>query len=258
MRVVLRTEQNERVRAAEPALLGQLLPEQRIDVIRRVAHMRRLFSENVDEKQNVFARLQTAPDSACSPQLTLTGENDVRVLAFIHSGRQCVACGAMQVGCENDTAKYAQCGACAGPYYCGRDCQRQHWPAHKPHCHRLSEEESLEARLAALCQCSLEFLTLSPSGETSNAPGSGFDCYMQALGTGRRVLMAMLDAQSQNIEFMSIDNELAQQVVSDDEWAALQPLANGPMAVILVPCIQPGTRNIRKHLVVPTFTNIHI
>merc|ERR1712224_200548 len=38
----------------------------------------------------------------------------------------CAACGASQPS--------RQCGRCRAVHYCGRDCQRQHWPTHKANC----------------------------------------------------------------------------------------------------------------------------
>lgn len=48
--------------------------------------------------------------------------------------RSCAVCGSM-----NDPKP---CGGCRGLYYCGKECQLQHWPEHKQRCRRLQNTDS--------------------------------------------------------------------------------------------------------------------
>ena len=42
----------------------------------------------------------------------------------------CLFCGAQPAG----EGSLKRCGRCNGAYYCGRECQRGHWPLHKTEC----------------------------------------------------------------------------------------------------------------------------
>ena len=52
--------------------------------------------------------------------------------------RTCTSCGAA----ESATLKLKKCTGCRSVQYCGRDCQRQAWSAHKGTCRCLQEEAS--------------------------------------------------------------------------------------------------------------------
>jgi hypothetical protein len=40
-------------------------------------------------------------------------------------------------GCGEEALE--RCSACAGAKYCGRKCQKKHWPEHKEHCKKVAE-----------------------------------------------------------------------------------------------------------------------
>lgn len=46
------------------------------------------------------------------------------------TGRACALCGKS----KSDGLKLQACAACKAVCYCGRDCQRSHWPTHKAAC----------------------------------------------------------------------------------------------------------------------------
>jgi hypothetical protein len=43
----------------------------------------------------------------------------------------CLSCGKLN---KDPSKKFQKCGKCQKAYYCSRECQKAHWPAHKPHC----------------------------------------------------------------------------------------------------------------------------
>ena len=55
-----------------------------------------------------------------------------------------------------------RCSACASAHYCGKDCQRAHWPQHKVDCKRIRTQEAADFAAAAAA----DFESLAPA-----APG---------------------------------------------------------------------------------------
>ena len=47
--------------------------------------------------------------------------------AWREEHRACAACGSAHEGLQ-------RCKRCAAAFYCGAECQRRHWPEHKPQC----------------------------------------------------------------------------------------------------------------------------
>ena len=56
----------------------------------------------------------------------------VNMITGTHSAIACARCGFL-------AAKMQTCGGCGILHYCGRDCQKAHWPAHKARCKSIRE-----------------------------------------------------------------------------------------------------------------------
>lgn len=56
-------------------------------------------------------------------------QTDALDLADRRAGRLCAGCGANRTQCH-----LQKCAACMTTYYCGVDCQKKEWPAHKGVC----------------------------------------------------------------------------------------------------------------------------
>lgn len=52
---------------------------------------------------------------------------------------KCAHCG--KIESPSDAQKLCRCTACKVVYYCGKDCQRDHWKAHKSYCKRIQSIE---------------------------------------------------------------------------------------------------------------------
>mmetsp|Transcript_25599 Transcript_25599/g.56001 ORF Transcript_25599/g.56001 Transcript_25599/m.56001 type:complete len:264 (-) Transcript_25599:309-1100(-) len=52
---------------------------------------------------------------------------------------KCANCG--KIESPSDAQKLCRCTACKVVYYCGKDCQRNHWTAHKSYCKRIQSIE---------------------------------------------------------------------------------------------------------------------
>jgi hypothetical protein len=47
--------------------------------------------------------------------------------------RRCITCGK-----RFELIKPQECASCQSARYCSRDCQKENWPHHKPHCRILT------------------------------------------------------------------------------------------------------------------------
>ena len=54
----------------------------------------------------------------------------------VEQEKQCASCGA--------TSKLKSCSACKSVWYCGAECQRQHWKEHKVACKQAQAEKFSE------------------------------------------------------------------------------------------------------------------
>jgi len=74
-----------------------------------------------------------AARACCEASLRLaqTISEEARAAGWCPTAGVCERCGAISSPAKGPLMK---CGQCKEVWYCGVDCQRAHWPEHKPHC----------------------------------------------------------------------------------------------------------------------------
>lgn len=84
--------------------------------------------ENIDYDENL-RRLEQCGILNLPPNTSKQYvEEGVKEIAHLGTLGECIQCG-QHVG-----KKILECGGCRMIRYCGRACQKKHWPLHRPHC----------------------------------------------------------------------------------------------------------------------------
>ncbi|KAG6873478.1 hypothetical protein C0995_015181 [Termitomyces sp. Mi166 len=79
---------------------------------------------------------QPAAANYYTPPMTMQRQRGYRI---------CDQCGAA----ETPSAKFRLCGGCMTTQYCSQDCQKMHWPSHKPICKHTAGQISNTKQSAA-------------------------------------------------------------------------------------------------------------
>jgi hypothetical protein len=85
------------------------------------------FEDEEDERGRLVRRGEVTERSYAACDCCLVREPEE---VFVRRVPACAHCDAVL----HDAARRKRCSACLRAYYCGRDCQKAHWPAHKAAC----------------------------------------------------------------------------------------------------------------------------
>uniref|UniRef100_A0A0W0FHU4 MYND-type domain-containing protein n=1 Tax=Moniliophthora roreri TaxID=221103 RepID=A0A0W0FHU4_MONRR len=83
------------------------------------------------------------------PQKSAPAKNNDSTLTYAHKQRGyriCDQCGKI----ETPIAKFRLCGSCMTAKYCSQECQKSHWPSHKPICQNTRSQTAKAADAYAM------------------------------------------------------------------------------------------------------------